>query len=95
MTKKELVKAVAEKAGIKERIARAAVNGLIEVITEALKKEEPVGIRGFGTFLMKERRPRIGVNLRTGEKIKIPAKLVPVFRPGKDLKEATERVIKG
>jgi DNA-binding protein HU-beta len=58
---------------------------------EALKKGDKVEIRGFGTFLMKERAPRVARNPKTGEKVTVPAKLVPAFKPGKDLKEATKK----
>jgi DNA-binding protein HU-beta len=94
MTKAELIKAVAEKAGIKKTFAEAAVNAFIEVVTEALAKGDKVEIRGFGTFLMKERAPRVARNPRTGEKVEIPARLSPAFKPGKELKEATEKEIK-
>ena len=94
MTKSELVSAITEKAGLKKKQAEAALNAIIEVITEALKKGESVEIRGFGAFLMKERAPRVARNPKTGEKVKVPAKLVPAFRPGKELKEATERELK-
>ncbi len=94
MTKSELVSAIAEKAGLRKKDAEAALNAFIEVVTEALKKGEKVEIRGFGTFLMKERAPRVARNPKTGEKVEVPAKLVPAFKPGKDLKEATEKEIK-
>ena len=95
MTKSDLVTAIAEKAGIRKKDAEAALNAFIDVVTEALAKEEKVEIRGFGTFLMKERAPRVARNPRTGEKVEVPAKLSPAFKPGKDLKDATEKVIKG
>jgi len=93
MTKSDIVKAVAEKTGMKKKIAEAAINAFLQVVTEALKNEERVEIRGFGTFLMKERSPRTARNPKTGKKVKVPAKLVPAFRPGKDLKNATEKVV--
>lgn len=95
MTKSDLVAAISEKAGIRKKDAEAALNAFIDVVTEALAKEEKVEIRGFGTFLMKERAPRVARNPRTGEKVEVPAKLSPAFKPGKDLKDATEKVVKG
>jgi len=94
MTKQELISAVAQKAGIQKKFAEPAINALLEVITEALKKGERVEIRGFGTFLMKERAARVARNPKTGEKVKVPPKLVPAFKPGKELKEATEKELK-
>jgi len=94
MTKSELVAAIAEKAGIRKKDAEAALNAFIDVVTEALSKGDKIEIRGFGTFLMKERAPRVARNPRTGEKVEVPAKLSPAFKPGKDLKEATEKELK-
>jgi len=94
MTKAELVSAVAEKAGIRKKDAEAALNAFVESVTEALKNGDKVEIRGFGTFFMKERSPRVGRNPQTGKKIKIPAKLSPAFKLGKELKEATEKILK-
>ena len=94
MTKAELVRAVMEKTGLCKKKAEAFVNAFAEVVTETLKEGEKVEIRGFGTFLMKKRSPRVARNPQTGKQIKVPAKLVPTFKPGKELKEATEKVLK-
>jgi DNA-binding protein HU-beta len=94
MNKAELIAKVAEKAGIRKKDAEAAVNAFVEVVTDALKSGDKVEIRGFGTFLMKERAARIGRNPQTGEKVKVPAKIVPAFKAGKELREATEKVKK-
>lgn len=94
MTKSELVTALAKKAGVRKKDAEACLNAFISVVTETLKEGGKVEIRGFGTFFMKERSPRTARNLRTGKKIKVPAKLVPTFKPGKELKKATEKEIK-
>ena len=93
MTKSDVVKAVAEKAGIKKNVAESAINAFLEAVIEALKNGDKVEIRGFGTFLMKERAARVARNPKTGKKVKVPAKLVPAFKPGKELREATERVV--
>ena len=93
MTKADLINAIAEKAGIRKKDAEASVNALTEVITEALARGERVEIRGFGTFEMRERAPRTARNPRTGEKVEVPAKVSPAFKLGKDLKEATEKVV--
>ncbi len=94
MTKSGLVSKIAKEAGIKKKDAEAALNAFIKVVTEALRSGDKVEIRGFGTFLMKERAPRVARNPRTGDRVEVPAKLSPVFKPGKDLKEATEKVLK-
>lgn len=94
MTKTDLVRAVAEKSGLRVKDSEAAINAFIEVVTEALKNGDSVEIRGFGTFFMKERAARVARNPKTGEKIEVPPKLVPAFKPGKDLKNATEKELK-
>lgn len=87
MNKLDLVSAVAEKAGITKREAEAAVNALVESIEQALRQGERVNLVGFGTFQVRERKPRVGRNPQTGEEIRIPAGRVPAFKAGKALKE--------
>ena len=87
MNKLDLVSAVAEKAGITKREAEAAVNAFVESIEQALRQGERVNLVGFGTFQVRERKPRVGRNPQTGEEIRIPAGRVPAFKAGKALKE--------
>ena len=87
MNKADLVKAVATVTSTKKN-ASAAVDCILETITKALKKKQEVMLVGFGTFTTSKRKARMGRNPQTGEKIKIKAKTVPVFRPGKALKKA-------
>ena len=91
MNKAELVNAAAEKAGLSKRDTEAAVNAAIEVITAALADQDKVQLVGFGAFEVKARAGRIGRNPKTKESIKIPASKVPVFKPGKALKDAVAR----
>ena len=86
MTKTEFVKALAEKTGLTQKNAAAVVNEGIALIEGSLKNKESVVFTGFGTFATKERAARVGRNPQTGKEIKIPAKTVVVFKPGKDLK---------
>jgi len=88
MTKTELVTLVAEKAGTSKKNADAALTAVIDSITETLAKGEKVQLVGFGTFEVRERAAREGVNPQTREKIKIEAKKTPAFKPGRALKEA-------
>lgn len=91
MNKPELVSAIAEKTGMKKKDAEAMVDAFVEVVKEALKKGDKVALIGFGTWGVRERAKRNGVNPRTGKKISIPAKTVPYFKVGKDLKEAVQK----
>jgi len=88
MNKSELVAAVAEKAGLKRKDAAAAVDAVVDVITEKLGQGEEVSVIGFGTFAVKSRAERVGRNPRTGESITIAAAKTPVFKAGKALKDA-------
>lgn len=87
MTKADLASKVAE-SGMTKKDAAAAVDAVIVAIKDALAEGEKVSLIGFGTFSVKERKARTGRNPRTGEKLEIPAKKVPVFSPGKGLKDA-------
>jgi len=88
MNKGELISAVAEKSTLSKKSAEAAVNAFIESIEEALKKGDKVSVIGFGSFEVKERAAREGINPLTKEKIKIAASKAPAFKAGKALKDA-------
>jgi nucleoid DNA-binding protein len=85
MNKAQLIEAVAKKVCTKKE-AQQAVEALLETIKDSLKKKEPVTISGFGTFRVKETKPRTGRNPKTGETIQIPAKKKIAFRASKELK---------
>lgn len=86
MNKAELIEAVAKTTCTKVEAANA-VNSVFDSIAKALKKGDSVTLVGFGTFSVKKRKARIGRNPQTGKEIKIAAKKVPAFKPGKELKE--------
>ena len=87
MNKAELINAVAEKAALSKKDSEAAVNAALEAITGALSDGEKVQLVGFGSFEVKKREARVGRNPKTKEAIEIPASKVPVFKPGKALKD--------
>lgn len=89
MTKDELIEAAASVCSSKKE-ASEAVNAVFDAITKALSKEEKVALTGFGVFSVSRRAARMGVNPRTGEKIKIAATKVPKFKAGKALKDAVK-----
>ena len=91
MNKAELINAAAEKAGLSKKDTEAVVNAAIDAITAALADCEKVQLVGFGAFEVKARAERIGRNPKTKESIKIPASKVPVFKPGKALKDAVAK----
>jgi DNA-binding protein HU-beta len=90
MNKVELIAQVAEKSGLKKKDAELAVNSFLETIEEALAKGEKVQLIGFGTFETRKRAARAGRNPKTGEEMTIPESVVPAFKPGNKLKEATK-----
>ncbi|MEW5763199.1 MAG: HU family DNA-binding protein [Bacillota bacterium] len=90
MTAQELVKEVARKAGLKRADAYLAVSGILGGIRDALASGQEVRLVGFGTFQVKARAARTGRDPRTGAEIEIPAKRVPVFKPGRDLVRAVK-----
>ena len=90
MNKAGLVEAIAENASMTKKDAGAALDAAIKAVTDALANGEEVAIMGFGTFAVRERAARMGLNPATGEKMAIPASKVPSFRAGKTLKEAVK-----
>ncbi len=90
MNKNELVASVAEKAEISKKDAEAAVKAVTEAITEALAEGDKVALVGFGTFSVKERAARTGINPRTKETVEIPAAKVSAFKAGAALKDAVK-----
>ena len=88
MTKKELADQVAMKAKLSKKDAATAVDAALGAITGTLKKGEKVQLVGFGTFEVRMRKARIGINPQTKARIQIAASKTPAFRPGKALKGA-------
>ncbi|RLE06773.1 DNA-binding protein [Candidatus Aerophobetes bacterium] len=88
MNKAELVDEVANEVGLTKKDVGNVIDAITSAITDSLARKEKVTLVGFGTFLVQRRKTRQGVNPQTGEKISIPAKDVPKFKPGKALREA-------
>ena len=88
MNKAELIASVAEKANLTKKDSESAVNAFVATVTESLKKGDKISLVGFGTFEVRARAARNGVNPRTKQSIKIPASKAPVFKAGKALKES-------
>lgn len=88
MNKTEFVSAVADAAELSKTDAAKAVDAMVDVITNALKKGEQVTLVGFGTFQVRARAARVGRNPQTKAEIQIPASNNPAFKAGKALKDA-------
>jgi len=89
LNKTDLVAEVAKVVGSK-RMGEKAVSCVLDAIAKALKKGQALTLVGFGTFSVTRRKARVGRNPQTGKEIKIPAKKVPKFSPGKALKSAVK-----
>ncbi len=90
MNKTELVAAVAAKAELSKKDAEAAVNAVFDLVKDALAEGDKVSLIGFGTFSVKTRAARTGLNPRTKETIEIPESKVPAFKAGSALKDAVK-----
>ncbi|GAB4087787.1 HU family DNA-binding protein [Hydrogenophaga soli] len=92
MTRSDLVEALAERFGqLTQRDADIAVKAILDAMTEALVRGHRIELRGFGSFSVSRRPPRLGRNPRSGEQVAVPEKRVPHFKPGKALREAVDR----
>ena len=90
MNKAELVEKVAGEVGLTKKDVNNVVDAVTSAITDSLASGEKVTLVGFGTFQVQKRKARQGVNPQTGQRISIPAKDVPKFKPGRSLREAVE-----
>lgn len=91
MTKAELTAAIAEKTEFTKKDSEVALAAVLDSITEALQKGDKVSLVGFGTFEVRSRAERQGINPQTKKKIKIAATKVPAFKAGKALKETVAK----
>ena len=92
MTRSDLVEALASQFGqLPHRDTELAVKAILDAMGEALVKGHRIEIRGFGSFSVNRRSPRVGRNPRSGETVMIPEKRVPHFKPGKALREQVDQ----
>lgn len=87
MTKSELIDAIAGRAELTKARAELLINCVFDAMVEALQRGEGIEIRGFGSFTVRPYKPYNGRNPRTGQPVPVPAKRLPFFKVGKDLKE--------
>jgi DNA-binding protein HU-beta len=91
MTKDEMIDLMANESGISKKQAAEALGAFMEGVTRQLKDGNKVSFAGFGTFSISQRKARTGRNPQTGDAIQIPATKVPVFKAGKNLKDAVRK----
>ena len=87
MTKAELVDQVSRSARITKKHAEMIVNTVFDSIVQSLKDGDKIELRGFGSFRIRQRGSRVGRNPKTGDRVDVPPKRIPYFKPGKDLRD--------
>ena len=87
MTKADLVDEVSRATELSRKDSEVIVEALFESVVKALKKSDKLEVRGFGSFRIRKRKARQGRNPKTGEKVDVPEKKVPYFKPSKELKD--------
>ncbi|AEF03229.1 integration host factor subunit beta [Alteromonas sp. KS69] len=94
MTKSELIERLADQARqIPAKDLELAIKELLEQMAQTLQKGDRIEIRGFGSFSLHYRAPRVGRNPKTGETVELDGKYVPHFKPGKELRERVDASI--
>ena len=91
MTKAALVEEVSRVADLTKKHSEVIVDTVFQSIITALRRGEKIELRGFGSFRLRQREPRKGRNPKTGDRVDVPPKKVPYFKPGKELKELINR----
>ena len=91
MKKIDLIEEISKQSMISRLESKRCVEVILEEISSAIASGERVEVRGFGGFYKRHRKGRIGINPKTGEKVKVAEKFVPFFKPGKFLKEAVNK----
>jgi integration host factor subunit beta len=90
MTKADLVEKISDEIGLTKKQTELVVNTILDSITNALANGHKVELRGFGSFRVRRRNPRLGRNPKSGAKVEVPAKQVPFFKTGKELREMVD-----
>ncbi|HKT47396.1 MAG TPA: HU family DNA-binding protein [Candidatus Acidoferrales bacterium] len=87
LTKADLIEEVLRITELPRKESEIIVETIFDSIIQAIQKGEKIEIRGFGSFRTRQRRGRVGRNPKTGEKVEVPAKKIPFFKPSKELKD--------
>jgi integration host factor subunit beta len=87
MTKADLIEQISQIAELTRKDSEVVVETIFESIVHALRSGDKIEIRGFGSFKTRQRKSRIGRNPKTGDRVEVPAKKIPFFKPSKELKD--------
>ncbi|MBN1425686.1 integration host factor subunit beta [Candidatus Fermentibacteria bacterium] len=91
MTKTDLIDALADKTGLTKKDVGGVLEGFVDIVSASLAKGKSVEIRGFGSFLRRERAARTARNPKTGATVKVKKRMVPAFRPSKHLRDTVDK----
>jgi integration host factor subunit beta len=87
MTKVELIEDVSQAVEMTRKDSEVILDAIFDSVVRALRGGDKIEIRGFGSFRTRQRQPRVGRNPKTGARVEVPAKLIPYFKPSKELKD--------
>jgi integration host factor subunit beta len=87
MTKADLIEEVSRLAELTRKDSEVIVETIFDSVVRALRTGDKIEIRGFGSFRTRQRKPRVGRNPKTGERVEVPPKKIPFFKPSKELKD--------
>ena len=87
MTKADLIDEVSRLAELTRKDSEVIVETIFDSVVRSLRVGDKIEIRGFGSFRTRQRKPRVGRNPKTGDRVEVPAKKIPFFKPSKDLKD--------
>jgi integration host factor subunit beta len=87
MTKADLIEEISRGVQMTQKDSEMIIETIFDSVVRALRRGDKVELRGFGSFRTRQRQPRVGRNPKTGERVEIPAKRVPHFKPGKELSD--------
>jgi integration host factor subunit beta len=87
MTKADLIEEVSRLAELTRKDSEVIVDTIFDSVVRSLRVGDKIEIRGFGSFRTRQRKPRVGRNPKTGDRVEVPAKKIPFFKPSKELKD--------
>jgi len=93
MTKKDIVRSIADKLAVPQVLIKKIIQGTLDAIIETLVEHGRIELRNFGVFEVRRRKPRKAHNPKTGEAVKVPAKYVVAFRPGKTMEDKVAALV--
>jgi integration host factor subunit beta len=95
MTKADLIEEVSKMVELTRKDSEVVVDTIFDSIVHSLRSGDKIEIRGFGSFRTRQRKPRVGRNPKTGDRVDVPAKKIPFFKPSKELKDVVNSTHSG